>query len=78
MNRADNDDYYFRNTELTDLKIAANKLRKSIDQIKIEIEIDTLDKGHKNYNKSYKKNLADKVRKMGKVYGPKEVNAVKK
>jgi hypothetical protein len=77
LNNISDDDYYYRKTELTDLKIAANKLQREIDQIKANIEIEILDKGNNIFNKVYKENLADKARKMEKLYGPKSVNQFK-
>ena len=69
--------YYFRKSELTDLKVAASKIEKQLDLTKADIEIEILDMGNKKFSTYYKKNLADKARKMEKVYGPKAVNQFK-
>ena len=71
------DNYYYRKAELTELKIEANKIKKQLDEAKANIEIEILDLGHNNFTTWYQRNLADKTRKMAKVYGPKVVNEIK-
>ena len=77
LRNQNDDNYYYRKAELTELKIEANKIKKQLDEAKANIEIEILDLGHNNFTTWYQRNLADKTRKMAKVYGPKVVNEIK-
>lgn len=72
-----NETFYQRKAELTDMKIEASRLQKQLDETRANIEIEILDMGNTNFAICYKKNLANKARKMEKVYGPRPVNQMK-
>lgn len=77
LSQVNDDAYYQRKAELTDLKVKVSKLQGQLQEVTANLEIEILDIGDKNFDAYYKKSLANTARKMQKVYGPRGVNQFK-